>query len=162
MPSNRVVKVRSTGDSVTAQEMRDGIAAIQQELKVTATFPEAVERAAAEAAANPRLPDLDRTDIELVTIDPESARDLDQAMHIMRDPDHAGGYVVHYAIADVAAFVTPGDPVDVEANRRGETLYGADSKIPLHPTVLSEGAASLLPDEVRPALLWTIKVDETG
>ena len=58
--------------------------------------------------------------------------------------------------------MTAGDAVDVEANRRGETLYGADSKIPLHPPVLSEGAASLLPDEVRPALLWTIKVDETG
>ncbi|MCW2736127.1 RNB domain-containing ribonuclease [Nocardioides sp.] len=162
MPSNRVVKVRSSGDSVSAQEMRDGIAAIQQELKVSPGFPEAVEKAAADAAADPRLPGLDRTDIELVTIDPESARDLDQAMHIERDPDHPGGYVVHYAIADVAAFVTAGDPVDVEANRRGETLYGADSKIPLHPTVLSEGAASLLPDEVRPALLWTIKVDETG
>ena len=54
----------------------------------------------------------------------------------------------------------PGDPVDVEAHRRGETLYGADSKIPLHPTVISEGAASLLPDQVRPALLWTIQVDD--
>ncbi len=85
--------------------------------------------------------------------------DLDQAMHIERD---GAGYVVHYAIADVAAFVSPGDPVDLEANRRGETLYGADSKIPLHPKVLSEGAASLLPDQVCPALLWTIKVDETG
>ena len=83
-------------------------------------------------------------------------------MHIERDPERQDGYVVHYAIADVAAFVSAGDPVDVEANRRGETLYGADSKIPLHPPVLSEGAASLLPDEVRPALLWTIKVDETG
>ncbi len=159
MPSNRVVKVRSSGDSVTAQEMRDGIAAIQAELDVTPAFPQAVERAAADAAASPRLPELDRTDIPFVTIDPESARDLDQAMHIERSGD---GYVVHYAIADVAAFVAAGDPVDVEANRRGETLYGADSKIPLHPTVLSEGAASLLPDEVRPALLWTIKVDETG
>ncbi len=47
-------------------------------------------------------------------------------------------------------------------NRRGETLYGADSQIPLHPKVLSEGAASLLPDQVRPALLWTIKVDKAG
>ncbi|MDT0186949.1 RNB domain-containing ribonuclease [Microbacterium sp. ARD31] len=159
MPSNRVVKVRSTGDSVTAQEMRDGIAAIQREMKVSASFPEAVEEAAAEAAANPRLPELDRTDIELVTIDPEGAQDLDQAMHIERS---GSGYVVHYAIADVAAFVTPGDPVDVEANRRGETLYGADSKIPLHPPVLSEDAASLLPDQVRPALLWTIQVDDTG
>ena len=159
MPSNRVVKVRSTGDSVSAQQMREGIAAIQQELELSASFPESVEAAAAEAAANPRLPDLDRTDIELVTIDPESARDLDQAMHIERSGD---GYVVHYAIADVAAFVRPGDPVDVEANRRGETYYGADSKVPLHPTVLSEGAASLLPDQVRPALLWTIQVDDVG
>ena len=159
MPSNRVVKVRSTGDSVSAQEMREGIVAIQQELDLSASFPASVEAAAAEAAANPRLPDLDRTDIELVTIDPESARDLDQAMHIERSGD---GYVVHYAIADVAAFVRPGDPVDVEANRRGETYYGADSKVPLHPTVLSEGAASLLPDQVRPALLWTIQVDDVG
>ena len=159
MPSNRVVKVRSTGDSVSAQEMREGIAAIQQELDLSASFPASVEAAAAEAAANPRLPELDRTDIELVTIDPESARDLDQAMHIERSGD---GYVVHYAIADVAAFVRPGDPVDVEANRRGETYYGADSKVPLHPTVLSEGAASLLPDQVRPALLWTIQVDDVG
>jgi exoribonuclease R len=87
------------------------------------------------------------------------ARDLDQALHIERDGD---GYVVHYAIADVAAFVSPGDPVDEQAHQRGETLYGADSKIPLHPTVLSEGAASLLPDANRPALLWTIKVDAEG
>jgi VacB/RNase II family 3'-5' exoribonuclease len=159
MPSNRVVKVRSTGDSVTAQEMRDGIAAIQAELRLSPGFPDAVEKAAADAAAAPRMPELDRTDIELVTIDPEGAKDLDQAMHIERSGD---GYVVHYAIADVAAFVTPGDAVDQEAHRRGETLYGANSKIPLHPPVLSEGAASLLPDEVRPALLWTITVDETG
>jgi exoribonuclease R len=85
--------------------------------------------------------------------------DLDQALHIERDGD---GYVVHYAIADLAAFITPGDPIDVEANRRGETLYGADSKVPLHPTVISEDAGSLLPEQVRPALLWTIKVDDTG
>jgi exoribonuclease R len=74
----------------------------------------------------------------------------------------AGGYRVHYAIADVAAFVSAGDPVDLEANRRGETLYGADAKIPLHPKVLSEGAASLLPEQLRPALLWTIELDRTG
>ncbi len=69
---------------------------------------------------------------------------------------------MHYAIADLAAFIEPGDPVDVAANQRGETLYGADSKVPLHPTVLSEDAASLLPDQLRPALLWTIHLDETG
>ena len=128
-------------------------------MNVSPAFAEEVEKAAAAAAANPRLPEVDRTDIEFVTIDPESSMDLDQAMHIQRDGD---GYVVHYAIADLAAFITAGDPVDVEANRRGETLYGADSKIPLHPKSISEDAGSLLPDQERPALVWTIKVDSTG
>ena len=141
------------------ETLRQGIRTIQDELGVSPDFPADVEEAAAKAAANPRLPDLDRTDLPFVTIDPEGALDLDQALHVERDGD---GYVVHYAIADVAAFVSPGDPVDQEANRRGETLYGADSKVPLHPPVLSEGAASLLPDQERPALLWTIKVDDTG
>jgi exoribonuclease R len=158
MPS-RVVRVRSAGDGVAAESLRQGIAQIQAELKVTADFPASVEEAAATAAASPRLPDLDRTDIPFVTIDPADAMDLDQALHIERDGD---GFVVHYAIADLAAFITAGDPVDVEANRRGETLYGADSKIPLHPKAISEGAGSLLPDQVRPALLWTIAVDATG
>jgi len=58
--------------------------------------------------------------------------------------------------------VAAGDPVDAEANARGETLYGADAKVPLYPKALSEGAASLLPGEERPALLWTIELDATG
>jgi exoribonuclease R len=139
--------------------LRAGIEQIQSELGVTPRFSPEVQRAAEEAARQPRLPAEDRTDIPFVTIDPESSRDLDQAVHLER---RGSGYVVHYAIADVAAFVRPGDPVDLEAHRRGETLYGADSKIPLHPPVLSEGAASLLPGEVRPALLWTIAVDADG
>jgi len=151
----RVVKVLHADGG----ELRRGIETIQGELGVTPDFPPEVEQAAARAAAAARLPDLDRTDIPFVTIDPPGARDLDQALHIERDGD---GYLVHYAIADVAAFVSPGDPVDVEAHRRGETLYGADSKVPLHPPVLAEGAASLLPGEDRPALLWQIRVDATG
>jgi exoribonuclease R len=141
------------------QALTDGVRAIEEELGLRADFPPEVEQAARAAAGNPTLPDLDRTDIAFVTIDPPEARDLDQALHIERDGD---GYVVHYAIADVAAFVAPGGPVDLEAHRRGETLYGPDGKIPLHPPVLSEGAASLLPDQVRPAVLWTIRLDETG
>jgi exoribonuclease R len=158
MSSSRVVRVR-TGDGVGAQSLRDGIARIQTELKVTPDFPPETEEAARRAAEHPRLPELDRTDLPFVTIDPEGSMDLDQALHIERDGD---GYVVHYAIADLAAFIEAGDPVDVVANQRGETLYGADSTVPLHPRVLSEGAASLLPDQVRPALLWTIRVDDTG
>lgn len=153
--TRHVVRVHQANGS----DLRKGVEAIQAEMGVTPEFPPEVEAAAQEAARNPRLPELDRTDIPFVTIDPASALDLDQAMHLERDGD---GYVVHYAIADVGAFVAPGDPVDAEAHRRGETLYGADSKVPLHPKVLSEDAASLLPDKVRPALLWTIKVDADG
>ena len=159
MPSRLLIRVRTADDGVAAATLREGISRIQQELKVSTEFPPEVEEAAAAAAANPRLPELDRTDLPFVTIDPATSMDLDQALHLERSGD---GYVVHYAIADVAAFVSPGDPVDVEANRRGESLYGADSKIPLHPKVLSEGAASLLPDQVRPALVWTIALDATG
>lgn len=163
MPSNRVLRVRAEvgegRDEVAAALLRDGVAALQAELDVATSFPDDVLRAAEEAARAPRLPDLDRTDIPFVTVDPEGARDLDQALHLERDGD---GYVVHYAIADVAAFVTAGDPIDLEAHRRGETLYGADVKLPLHPPVLSEDAASLLPDQVRPALLWTIRLTAEG
>ena len=159
MSTERVVRVRKAGEGVAAETLRNGVAAIQAEMEVTPDFPPEVEEAAVKAAADPRLPDLDRTELPFVTIDPASSMDLDQALHIERDGD---GYVVHYAIADLGAFITPGDPVDVEANRRGETLYGADSKVPLHPKVISEDAGSLLPEQVRPALLWTIKVDSTG
>jgi len=161
MPSNRRVQVRTDDDEVLAT-LREGVARIQAELEVSPQFPAEVQAAADHAAANPRLPELDRTDIELVTIDPESSQDLDQAVHVERDVERPGGYVVHYAIADLAAFISPGDPIDVEAHRRGETLYGADSKIPLHPPVISEDAGSLLPDRVRPALLWTVRVDADG
>ena len=65
--ASRVVRVRSTDDGVAAHELRDGIAAIQAELKVSPEFPAAVEEAASNAAAAPRLPELDRTDIPFVT-----------------------------------------------------------------------------------------------
>ena len=123
-------------------------------------FPVEVEVAAEKAAAEPRLPDLDRTDLELITIDPAGSRDLDQALHIARGP--RGEFVISYAIADVAAFVRPGDPIDLEAHRRGTTLYAPDGRTPLHPSVLSEGASSLLPNVVRPALLWTITLNHRG
>jgi exoribonuclease R len=139
--------------------LEPGIAAIRREMGLPDAFPADVEAAAAAAAVQPRLPAHDRTDIPFATVDPPGAMDLDQALHVER---HGQGYIVHYAIADVAAFVRAGDPVDLEANRRGETLYGANGKIPLHPKVLSEGAASLLPGATRPALLWTLELDRSG
>ncbi|WP_449429253.1 RNB domain-containing ribonuclease [Rhodanobacter umsongensis] len=154
MPTTRRIHIQADDDALV-QGMRD----IQAALKLPLAFPPEVEAAAARAAANPRLPELDCTDIALVTIDPPGSMDLDQAMYVERT---GGGYRVRYAIADVGAFVTAGDPVDLEANRRGETMYGADTTIPLHPKVLSEGATSLLPGQLRPALLWTIELDKGG
>ena len=155
MSTTRRIHIRPSADPALAQGMRD----IRNDLKLPSAFPPEVEAAASAAAANPRWPELDRSEIALVTIDPAGSMDLDQAMHVERTD---GGYRVHYAIADVAAFVSAGDPIDLEAHRRGETLYGAETKIPLHPKVLSEDAASLLPDQLRPALLWTIELDHTG
>lgn len=151
MPSLRL-RIQPAVDLTFEQGIRE----IQKELELPRAFPAEVEVAAAKAAEHPRLPDFDRTDLPLVTIDPPGAMDLDQAMCLQRTDS---GYLVSYAIADVAAFVAAGDPVDVEAHRRGQTLYGADSRIPLHPPILSEGAASLLPMAMRPAVLWTLELD---
>ncbi|HLT43160.1 MAG TPA: RNB domain-containing ribonuclease, partial [Luteimonas sp.] len=129
---------RLRADRPASPALEPGIAAIRREMDLPDAFPPEVEAAARAAAARPRLPALDRTDLPLVTVDPPGAMDLDQALHVERDGD---GYLVHYAIADVGAFVRPGDPVDLEANRRGQTLYGAGDSIPLHPMVLSEDGA---------------------
>ena len=85
--------------------------------------------------------------------------DLDQAMHLERLGD---GFRVHYAIADVAAFLRPGGPLDLESRRRGSTLYIPDGRVPMLPAALSEGKASLLPEETRPAVLWSIDLAATG
>jgi exoribonuclease R len=155
MPITRRLRVTAPTNPVLVQ----GLADIRQKMHLPDAFPPEVEAEARNAAASVKLPDLDRTDIPLVTIDPPGSMDLDQAMHIERNGD---GWRVHYAIADVAAFVVPGGATDREANRRGETLYGIGHTIPLHPTVLSEGAASLLPNQPRSALLWTIDLDASG
>ncbi|MEU7646090.1 RNB domain-containing ribonuclease [Streptomyces huasconensis] len=140
--------------------LRAALRALRTTLDVPDAFPAEALAEAERAAAAPRLPDHDATDIPLFTIDPPTSVDLDQAMHLSRR--ESGGYRVRYAIADVAAYVTPGGAVDTEAHRRVTTLYFPDEKVPLHPTALSEGAASLLPGRSRPAVLWTIDLDEDG
>jgi exoribonuclease R len=139
-------------------EFRAGFAAIRERLEIPEAVPPEVEAAGAEAARRAVAADrIDRRDIPFVTIDPVGSRDLDQALHIEARGE---GHSVHYAIADVAAFVDPGDVVDQEAWRRIVTMYSPDHRAPLHPAALSEAAASLLPDGDRPAILWTIDLDE--
>jgi exoribonuclease R len=134
-------------------------AAIRAEFDVPEEFPAAVLAEAERRAAQPRLPELDATDVPLVTLDPVGSRDLDQAVHLAV---LGNGYRVSYAIADVGAVVDLGGPLDGEARRRGQTLYSPDRRTPLHPPVLSEGAASLLPGQLRAAALWTVDLDADG
>jgi exoribonuclease R len=146
--------------SITGVDIDPYLASLRAEFDVPTSFPSAVEDEAARAAASwTRDHRIDATDLSLVTLDPAGSRDLDQAFFLERI---AGGMRLHYAIADVAAFVTPGGAIDGEAHRRGETLYLPDGRIPLHPPVLSEGAASLLPGQDRPAVLWQIDLDSDG
>ena len=85
--------------------------------------------------------------------------DLDQAMLLERSGD---GYTVRYAIADVAAVVPAGGAVQQEAWLRGQTVYCPDERISLYPPAIGEGAASLLPDQERPALVYVIELDGHG
>lgn len=150
----------------TPAEFAAGLATIRAELDVPAAFPGAVEAEAAtvadrgpgpvEGAGGERR---DAREVELVTIDPPGSRDLDQAYGAER---RGSGYRVHYAIADVAAFVPAGGALDLEGRARGVTLYLPDGRAPLYPPALGEGAASLLPEVDRPAVLWTIDLDQRG
>lgn len=141
-------------------ELAARFASIRQQLGVPETFPsDVVALAEQRAGAGPGQIVEDRRDIEFLSIDPEGSRDLDQALHIER---RGSGYRFHYAIADVAHWVTAGDVIDVEARRRATTVYCPDERVPLHPTTLSEGAASLLEGQDRPAVLWTIDLGQGG
>jgi exoribonuclease R len=150
MPSRRIRVDPATG-------MREGFDAVRREAGVPEAFPADVQREAEEAARS--RTDGDRIDVPFVTIDPPGSRDLDQALHIERRGD---GHRVRYAIADPGAFVAPGGALDRETHTRAVTVYAPDENVPLHPPVLSEGAASLLPGQWRPAVLWTLDLNAAG
>ncbi|GAA5138310.1 RNB domain-containing ribonuclease [Pseudonocardia adelaidensis] len=137
-------------------------AAVRAEFALPDAFPAAVLAEAARAAAvrpGPGPGRRDATDVELVTIDPPGSKDLDQALGVVR---RGAGFRVHYAIADLGAVVAPGGELDADVRRRGQTVYLPDGSVPLHPPVLSEDAASLLPDGPRAAVLWTFDLDDAG
>jgi VacB/RNase II family 3'-5' exoribonuclease len=142
-----------------ANSLTPGLAAIRTRFQVPEGFPPAVLAAAETAAKRAQTDHVDRTGRHFVTLDPASATDLDQAFAIEQaGPD----ILLHYAIADVAWFVDDDDPIDREAWHRGTTLYLPDGKAGLYPRTLSEGAASLLPDGPRPAVIFTVRVVPDG
>jgi exoribonuclease R len=136
-----------------------GLASIRAQFQITETFPARVLAAAEEASKRVPSEHADRTDWPFVTLDPASSTDLDQAFTIERS---GSDLLLRYAIADVAWFVEDGDPIDIEAWKRGTTQYLPDGKAGLYPPVLSEGAASLLPGGPRPAVIFTVRVAADG
>jgi len=140
----------------------DGLTRLAAELKLPGDFPPDVKAETAAVVASGPCDGRrrDTSTLPYLTIDPLGSMDLDQAVYI--EP-HDSGYRVWYAIVDMAAWVAPGGALDVETRKRGETYYAPQTRLPLHPTTLSEGAASLLADGIaRPSNVWRIDLDAAG
>ncbi|MBO3663288.1 RNB domain-containing ribonuclease [Microbacterium stercoris] len=151
--------------SAVRSELAASLAQLRADLELPAEFPADVLAEAEAVVASGVAVDgsdearVDLRHLEFHTIDPEGSRDLDQALAIARD---GSGWIVHYAIADLAAFVKPGGALDAETRRRGQTLFAPDGSVALHPEVLSHGAASLLPEQDRRAYVWRFVLDAEG
>ncbi|NEU13813.1 ribonuclease R [Methylobacterium sp. BTF04] len=100
----------------------------------------------------------------LLTIDPPDAKDHDDAVMAIADPDpaNAGGFVVTVAIADVAAYVRPGSALDREALMRGNSVYFPDRVVPMLPERISNDLCSLREKEDRPALAVRMTIGADG
>ena len=139
---------------------RDVIEALMLDRGLRLRFPKKVEEAATRAVKNP-FEDPEREDLRELptfTIDPPTARDFDDA--ISAEKLENGDVRVWVHIADVSAYVRPGDPVDREAYRRATSVYVPGMVEPMLPEQLSNGACSLVPGEDRLAV--TAKMDFRG
>lgn len=166
----RPVSLHAHRGSVAADVLREHIDALLVDHRgdVPLEFPPEVlaeaEQVARRAEARAgdgsgSAPRADRTDVPFVTLDPATSTDLDQAMHLERT---GNGFQVLYAIADVPLFVDLDGALDAETRRRGATVYLPDRRIPLHPEILSEQVASLLPEQTTPAFVWRFELDGAG
>ncbi|MGB3409323.1 MAG: ribonuclease R [Jannaschia sp.] len=127
-------------------------------------FPAAAV-AEAEAAKPPALGDrTDLRDLPLITIDPSDARDHDDACYAEADDDPAnpGGHVIWVAIADVAAYVTPGSALDREARERGNSTYFPDRVVPMLPDALSGDLCSLHEGVERACIAVRMTINADG
>jgi ribonuclease R len=103
---------------------------------------------------------VDLTHLPLPTIDPEDARDHDDAVWVVRKSD--GGYVAWIAIADVSHYVRRGTALDESSLARGTSIYLPDRAIPMLPRALSSNLCSLLPEVTRLCLCIEVQIDASG
>jgi len=102
----------------------------------------------------------DLTHLPIVAIDPEDARDHDDA--IWAEPDAEGGWNAIVAIADVSYYVRPGSELDREARARGNSVYFPDRVVPMLPEELSADICSLKEGEDRAAMACHLKISKDG
>ncbi len=128
------------------------------------SFPEAVEQQAADIPTRIAESEIARREdfrsIFTFTIDPDDAKDFDDALSYCVLPDGAFEVFVH--IADVSYYVTPGTPLDVEARARGNSVYLVDRVIPMLPEKLSNGLCSLQPNVDRLVKTAVVTIDPHG
>ncbi len=169
------VEVRSAGrlmlpkarvTAVVGNPMSEGAVSLiaLHTLEIPYKFPETVLREADEAKATVLKGHEDWRHIPFVTIDPETAKDHDDAVFAEPDPDagNPGGHIVYVAIADVAAYVRPETSLDREAFLRGNSVYFPDRVVPMLPERISNDLCSLREGENRPALAVRMVFDKIG
>jgi ribonuclease R len=131
---------------------------------VSEEFPADVVRAAshvpAEVRPNDRKDRVDLRHLTFLTIDPETARDFDDAVAL--EPLPGGGDRLWVAVADVSHYVREGGPLDAEARRRGVSVYLPNRAIPMLPEALSSHMCSLVPEQDRLAMVVRIDFDRDG
>ena len=98
--------------------------------------------------------------LPIVTIDGETARDFDDAVHVQHLPN--GNWQLQVHIADVSHYVRPGTSLDLEARLRGTSVYFPDRAVPMLPPSLSSGMCSLRPNEDRLVLSCVAEIDNAG
>ena len=123
------------------------------------TVQKQADRIPAEVLDDHKTGRLDLRDLPLVTIDGEDARDFDDAVYCEQVD---GGWKLIVAIADVAHYVRPGEPLDQEAINRGNSVYFPEQVIPMLPESLSNGLCSLNPDVDRLCMACTMTIDDDG
>ncbi len=147
-----------------AGEMSAEIASLIEHFDVRVEFPEEVTAEAESYPSKPTERDLKgRRDLRqepIFTIDPYDARDFDDAISIRRHED--GDVTIGVHIADVGHYVPEGSPLDMEAFRRGTSIYLVTGVIPMLPERLSNEICSLRPNEDRLAFSVEIRLSPKG
>ena len=103
---------------------------------------------------------VDLTHLAVVTVDPEDARDFDDAVYCEKRT--LGGWRLWVAIADVSHYVRPDSALDEEASHRGNSVYFPEKVVPMLPEALSNGLCSLKPAVDRLAMVCEMELSRTG